>query len=351
LFNANHESNNTPSEPPQINRLGPSVGLVTMTMGGNNLGRNGQGLGDLLQYCYLHHSACHQDLHAGVTNQLHAIDGTRHDNTNQYNLELVYEMLRRDAPNARILVAGYPHEFTGTYNGSCERIDQTDQVWMNQVVDSLNSVIKANIQAANKAFGARIEYVDPIPWFTGHALDNGSSCSWVGQAFNSTSITTVSHRDGWFHPNVLGQNLYARAFMKELRKPAPNPNPGPTTPSVTPITTPSPSSSPSASCHSRTFQSVVTAKYGPGPSASGQPTCDDGYALQVFTPYSGGQAAQFFFKQSPTGTWTIIEGGDSIPTIACQMIPPSVLTKLGALCPPAAYAPTAPPSPTTSTTS
>ena len=332
LFSANHESNNANTEPPQVRRLSPLVGLVTMTMGGNNLGRGGNGLGDLLEYCVLHHGPCHQDLEAGVTDKLHFIDGTRPGNTNPFNLQRVYEKLRWDAPNARILVAGYPHEFTGAYADSCEHIDTTDQAWMNQVVDSLNSVIKANIQAANKTTGARIEYVDAIPWFTGHALDNGSTCSWVGQAFNSTSVNDLSHKEGFFHPNVLGQNLYARAFMKELRRPAPAANPSP-------------------ACSSQTFLSVVMSKgYAQSVAPSGTPTCADGYALETFVPYADGQEAQFFFKQDASGYWTIIEEGDAVPTIACSTIPVAVLTKLGAQCPAVALTPTTSPSPTSTAT-
>src|ERR1039458_7254815 len=167
---------------------------------------------------------------------------------------------------------------------------------MNQVVDSLNSVIKANIQAANKTTGARVEYVDAIPWFTGHALDNGSTCSWVGQAFNSTSVNDLSHKEGFFHPNALGQNVYPRAYMKELRRPAPAANPSP-------------------ACSSQTFLSIVMSKgYGQSVAPSGTPTCADGYAVETFVPYADGQEAQFFFKQDASGHWTIIEGGNAVPT-------------------------------------
>jgi hypothetical protein len=327
LFSGNHQYNVSGSEPPQANRLGLHVGLVTMTMGGNNLGRNGNGLGDLLQYCMFHRSACHQDLQAGVTDRLHALDGTRPGNTNPYDLVRVYEKLRQDAPNARILIAGYPHEFTGQHPKSCENIDTTDQPWMNQVIDSLNSVIKSNIQAANNAANARIEYVDPVPFFTGHALDDGASCEWAGQAFVNESAATVSQRNGWFHPNALGQVLYAEAFMEELRQPSPMSASNPT------------STRQAAPCESKEFLLVLASRGYKSATISGPPKCADGYGLQLFTAGPGGQAAQFFFEQH----WTLLEGGDAIPTIACQEIPASTLIKLGAQCPPAAYAKPSPP--------
>ena len=97
---------------------------------------------------------------------------------------------------------------------------------------------------------------------------------------------------------------------------------------------------PPTACTTSTFLSVVMGKgYGNQIGAQGQPTCANGYALQVFTPYPGGQAAQFFFKQAADGSWKLIEGGDALPTIACQTIPAPVLTKLGASCSPAAQSP------------
>jgi hypothetical protein len=87
-------------------------------------------------------------------------------------------------------------------------------------------------------------------------------------------------------------------------------------------------------CTRSTFLSVVHSKdYGSQIGAQGQPTCANGYALQVFTPYPGGQAAQFIFKQAADGSWNLIEGGDALPTVACRTIPAPVLTKLGASCP------------------
>jgi len=117
-----------------------------------------------------------------------------------------------------------------------------------------------------------------------------------------------------------------------------------------PQTTTKPMASPSttSSCTSQAFLNVVKGSGPIQPTISGPPTCVDGYALQLFTAGPGGQAAQFFFKKAQNGSWTLIEGGDAIPTIACRVIPANVLTKLGAQCPSAAYAPSSPPTSTAS---
>jgi hypothetical protein len=119
--------------------------------------------------------------------------------------------------------------------------------------------------------------------------------------------------------------------------------------SAHPAPSPSPSPVSTSACSSQTFLSVVRSKgYAQSVTPSGMPACAGGYALETFVPYAGGQEAQFFFKKNPDGTWTIIEGGDAIPTIACRVIPASVLTKLRAQCPPAAYAQPSPPTPPSS---
>jgi hypothetical protein len=75
---------------------------------------------------------------------------------------------------------------------------------------------------------------------------------------------------------------------------------------------------------------------GGSPTISGKPTCVNGYALQIFTAGPGGQPAQFFFKANKSGSWMLIEGGNAVPTIACDKIPGNVLVKLKAACPKAA---------------
>ena len=64
-----------------------------------------------------------------------------------------------------------------------------------------------------------------------------------------------------------------------------------------------PKNPPLAACTTSTFLSVVRSKgYGNQIGAQGQPTCANGYALEVFTPYPGGQAAQFFLT---SGGWQL----------------------------------------------
>ena len=111
-----------------------------------------------------------------------------------------------------------------------------------------------------------------------------------------------------------------------------------------------PTSPPEPSCPYDVFLRIARTKAGDTVTLAGQPTCADGYALQLFIPYPGGQEAPFFFKKDDNGSWTLLEGGDATPTVACSIISTSILVKLGAHCPPAGSPATSSPAPTSSPT-
>lgn len=107
-------------------------------------------------------------------------------------------------------------------------------------------------------------------------------------------------------------------------------------PSSAPTPTPTLSPPPGPACTSAALVAALTSPSGEEPAVPvGSPRCADGYAFENFTAGAGGQEAPFFFKQTST-SWTLIEGGDSIPTIACAVIPTSTMTKLSYTCPAAA---------------
>lgn len=258
VYLPNHDNR---GEPPQIARLhrahGP-VGLVTMTMGGNNVG-----FADVIQACLLRlrnqvgilrflepgvaalgSGACRDSQEAGLRRNLDAVDGTKHADS-RGTLEHTYEDVRRAAGSAaRILVGGYPHEFDKNHRGDCSHIDAADLAWANGVSDRLDAVIKRNIDAAN-AHGARVEYVD----VTGSAnlFDAHGLCG-PQPAFNDFAARALGHNKEYsFHPNALGQQLYEQSFLRVLgaRSP-PSPSPPstssvPTAPRPKPAATPAPS--------------------------------------------------------------------------------------------------------------
>jgi GDSL-like Lipase/Acylhydrolase family len=189
-----HWNTDNPSEPPQFDRLnvnavesnghaGGPVGLISITMGGNDVG-----FGPVIKDCVSAIGSCHDGEQHALDVKLHWIDGTYPSNApagpgcvpgcnpykacppgsgcNPENLVQVYRALRQKAPHARILVLGYPREFRPNTNGlSCQSIDPADQNWANaQLTDAFDAVLQANIKAAN----AGIEYVPTVSYFQPH---------------------------------------------------------------------------------------------------------------------------------------------------------------------------------------
>lgn len=88
-------------------------------------------------------------------------------------LGAVYAKIRREAPNARIVVVGYPKFFTAQSSGGiigCNFVWPVDQVWMNAKIKQFDDAIE------NQAHALRAEYASGAEAFTdGHELcDSGT---------------------------------------------------------------------------------------------------------------------------------------------------------------------------------
>ena len=195
--------------------FGQPVSLVTLTIGGNDLDFPG-----ILDTCVKAQlpPSCFVKVHSSISTLLPKIDGRQ--TAGKYTLAGVYLEARKQAPSARILVLGYPHEFNPDqadqfYIGFFPvpgtgrlHLSKDDETVMNSATDAMDAVIRANVELANSR-GARIEYVaDSVSKFVGHEQDTNSN------AFNGFSET------GWeksFHPNKIGQRIYAKAVYDYLQ--------------------------------------------------------------------------------------------------------------------------------------
>lgn len=102
-----------------------------------------------------------------------------------------YAAIRAEAPNATIVVLGYPHLFSPEY-GDQPYITEEAAAVFNKGVDTLNNVIR---KAARQVPGT--VYVDVTKEFEGHGL--GSPDSWF--VLDGTNAS--------FHPNAIG---YAEGY-------------------------------------------------------------------------------------------------------------------------------------------
>ena len=171
-FDDNGDPVNTGEPKSQLSHLGESTELVTLTVGGNNAY-----FADVMDYCAkrrLLDATCQSVFEGSVDSAINNLSigtGSAHD-----NLPDLYAAIRRKAPNAKVLVAGYPHFFPAKRFTHCGTaaiggrfFAPSDMVWINNnEIDSLNSVIR---QAAEEA---GFTYVDMSDAFKGHEFATAS---------------------------------------------------------------------------------------------------------------------------------------------------------------------------------
>ncbi|MEV7795712.1 SGNH/GDSL hydrolase family protein [Streptomyces sp. NPDC087512] len=160
----------------QLGPLSSSTGLVSISIGGNDAG-----FADVMTTCVLQSdSSC-----------LSRVDTARAyvQSTLPGNLDSVYNAIRSKAPNARVVVIGYPRFYKlGT---SCVGLSETKRKAINDASDLLNATIAKRAADHGFVFG------DVRSTFTGHEICSGSS--WL----HSVNWLNIGES---YHPTATGQS-------------------------------------------------------------------------------------------------------------------------------------------------
>jgi lysophospholipase L1-like esterase len=164
----------------QLGPLSSSTNLVTETIGGNDAG-----FSTVIEDCagwYFNCQSAIDNANAFIQNQLPALLNTN------------YSDIRSHAPNAHVVILGYPHLFTS--NGATCNFDaltSQHEIELNQTADLLDGVI------SNQAKVHGFTFVDPRSAFNSHEIC--SSSEWLNGLSNPVSES--------FHPNISGQANFA----------------------------------------------------------------------------------------------------------------------------------------------
>ncbi|GGT89404.1 SGNH/GDSL hydrolase family protein [Streptomyces coeruleorubidus] len=160
----------------QLGPLSSATGLVSITVGGNDAG-----FADVMTTCVTQSdSAC-----------ISRIDTARAyvDSTLPGRLDSVYSAIRSKAPNAHVVVLGYPRFYKlGT---TCLGLSEAKRKAINDASDHLNTTIAK--RAANHGF----TFGDARPTFTGHEICSGDS--WL----HSVNWLNIGES---YHPKAPGQS-------------------------------------------------------------------------------------------------------------------------------------------------
>ncbi|GAA0932191.1 SGNH/GDSL hydrolase family protein [Pseudonocardia zijingensis] len=175
--------------PPQVDALTPDTQLVTITIGGNDIG-----FADIVQECATRSplkptgSACKDHYTAGGTDQLtQRIDGAAPE------VAAALDAIDRRSPDARVLLVGYPAILPDEGPGCFPVVPFSpgDVAYLRGVEKDLNAMLEA--QAAE----AGIEYVDTYTPSIGHDACQLPGRKWVEGLVPTAPAAPV-------HPNELG---------------------------------------------------------------------------------------------------------------------------------------------------
>jgi lysophospholipase L1-like esterase len=183
----------------QLDWLAPDTDVVTVTVGGNDVG-----FGRVIGACLSGLDPC-SGLDGEVDSRLVALRG---------RLDTVNREIRRRLPGARLLVVGYPQLIGDpsqvAIDGCREigrsasaRITGEEAAWLREKGRALDAVLRESAQRA----GAR--YVDAVTVFAGH--EACTPTPWM------TGVVEDDIRAS-FHPNTAGHEALARLVAAELAR-------------------------------------------------------------------------------------------------------------------------------------
>jgi lysophospholipase L1-like esterase len=171
----------------QIPQIPSNATLVTVQVGGNDVG-----FVSVLENCIL--TISDQDCVNGVNQSEAAAQSVLPG-----ALDQTYAAIRAQAPNARVIVVGYPRLYTIHGNCGILGLSDTERTALNGAADVLASVTQA---AASRA---GFEYLDARPVFDPHSICSGNT-EWL----NSLDWSKI---DESYHPTATG---YASGYLPAL---------------------------------------------------------------------------------------------------------------------------------------
>jgi len=191
-------SGGTPSS--ALGRIDPDTPMVTLTVGGNDLG-----FPDIVSDCVLDLDSCTKH-DPQVQLDLAALEGSLHT--------LFSALGTRLAPTARVLVVGYPRIFPALPVEDCDFIPLlpvgtftvAEQEWANVTTADLNAVLRQETERNDRPGGPEFTYVDTFDIFTRHQLclpDPGTGVlATSSMLINGVDLLNPEHS---FHPTASGQ--------------------------------------------------------------------------------------------------------------------------------------------------
>lgn len=160
----------------QLSALSSSTKYVTISVGGNDIG-----FADTITECAL--PAWASDCAGAIADANSIVT-----NTLPGRLSSLYSAIKADAPNAKVVVVGYPKLFMGEDCNALTFFSPEDETAINNTATLLDNTI------ASAASAKGFTFINPISAFTGHAVCD--SPEWINGLSDPVSESYHPNRDG-----------------------------------------------------------------------------------------------------------------------------------------------------------
>ena len=163
----------------QVKALSTSTSLVSITIGGNDVG-----FASVMQTCILNSTATCLAAVSNAESQARSVLPGRLANT--------FAAIRAHAPNAHVVVLDYPEFYDLNNSWICPGLSGSDRSALNGASDVLASVIQSATQSAGFTFS------DVRGKFQGHEL-----CDPLNEWLHAVDVTDLTES---YHPNASGHS-------------------------------------------------------------------------------------------------------------------------------------------------
>jgi hypothetical protein len=196
--------------------LDENTTLVTLSIGGNDMR-----FGDIIAACALGGDCRDQVLNGDSKGMLDA-SRDRLAGEMPKRLSVLLDEIKRRAPAASIVLAGYPRLFD--VGATCILVSDVNLPWLNEVTDGLRDALRSAASEARTP-SRKVTFADPQPAFSGRTLCTAESAV-TGLVFEFTpgdkpfSIGDNLVSQQSVHPNTTGTTFYRmtiEAVLAELQ--------------------------------------------------------------------------------------------------------------------------------------
>ncbi|WP_131737401.1 SGNH/GDSL hydrolase family protein [Actinomadura roseirufa] len=194
-------------EPAQLGRIGAGTSLVTMSVGGNDIG-----FSRIIAACVVKLPWSRSCTRQGEPIAQRMADLRR-------TLPVLIDQVHARAPRARIVLMGYPKAFSEVRGTDGDNISVDEQQWLNARTYDLGQLIRQAAAEADQRIVARhgqgsVEFIDAYSAFAGHEV--GSADPYMNGL--TVNLAALEAEPRSYHPTVRGQHALAGLFIDQIKK-------------------------------------------------------------------------------------------------------------------------------------